>query len=113
MSTITTTSRGVALIAAERDRQPAEEGYDVEHDRGRAGQLAAAGAAYAFGQGDALEHAGTPGGRHYLDSVPAGMWPWDWSYWKPSRSAVRTLVKAGALIAAAIDSLLAEGEADA
>lgn len=102
-------SKGVALIAAERARQPAEEGYTAEHDRGHAGELATAGAAYAFGQGYQLQHPDTPGGRQYLDKVPAGMWPWAWDLWKPGRSAVRTLVKAGALIAAAIDSLLAEG----
>jgi len=109
MTGIETTSRGVALIAAERDRQPTEEGYTAEHDRGHAGELATAGAAYAFGQGYALQHPGD-GGRQYLDKVPAGVWPWAWHFWKPSRSAVRTLVKAGALIAAAIDSLLAAEE---
>lgn len=105
MSKIETTSKGVALIAAERNRQPTEEGYTAEHDRGHSHELAMAGAAYAFGQAYELKHRGD---RHYLDKVPAGMWPWDWSFWKPSRSAVRTLVKAGALIAAAIDSLLAD-----
>lgn len=103
-------TRGTDLIAAERARHMSEEGYDAEHDRGQAGQLAAAGASYAFGQGYALQFP-TDGGRQYLDSVPAGMWPWRWDFWKPSRSAVRTLVKAGALIAAAIDALLDEQDA--
>lgn len=100
-------TRGTDLIAAERQRHITEEGRTAEGDRGKAGQLAAAGASYAFGQGYALQFP-TDGGRQYLDKVPAGMWPWPWSFWKPSRSAVRTLVKAGALIAAAIDSLLDE-----
>lgn len=101
MTTITTSSRGVALISAERDRQPAEEGYTAEHDRGHASQLAAAGAAYAGA------------GRHQIQGTEPGMpflWPWNPSFWKPGAGAVRTLVKAGALIAAAIDSLLAEEE---
>ena len=32
-------------------------------------------------------------------------WPWDVSWWKPSDSPIRNLVKAGALIAAEIDRL--------
>jgi hypothetical protein len=37
-------------------------------------------------------------------------WPWPWAsrYWKPDADRVRELEKAGALIAAAIDSITGE-----
>jgi hypothetical protein len=38
------------------------------------------------------------------------LWPWDPKWWKPTpEDRIRELEKAGALIAAAIDSLLADG----
>lgn len=101
-------SRGVALIAAERARQPAEEGYTAEHDRGHAGQLALAGMGYAAAGADDL------GALSFVSNDPedpAMDWPWHPSYWKPTGDAVRDLTKAGALIAAAIDSKLADPEA--
>lgn len=89
---------GSELIAAERVRQQSEEGYDAEHDAGHADELARAGATYAL----VPEWRSPPGW-----AVP-GMWPWDDQYWKPTPDdRVRELVKAGALIAAAIDSLQA------
>lgn len=99
-------STGVALIEAERRRQIDEEGYDAEHDRGAATNLALAGASYALppelrGMDDQVhEHA-----------VPV-TWPWDPKWWKPTPgNRVREMVKAGALIAAAIDALVDEGYA--
>jgi hypothetical protein len=90
---------GAALISAERARQHTEEGYADEHDAEHADELAWA--AWC-----------------YLDRVAAGevagpspaMWPWGEDAWKPGPTALRMLVKAGALIAAEIDRRLAKGE---
>jgi hypothetical protein len=89
---------GAELIAAERARQIAEEGYTAEHDHGHAIQITQAAQSYV---GLALrEQRGT-----WLPMDVPIMWPWDASYWKPTGDPVRDLTKAGALIAAAIDSL--------
>jgi hypothetical protein len=100
---------GVDLIAAERQRQIEQEGFDAVHDdtTHQDGSLAAAGAMYAL-------HAGTAGvldnrgnrkwvtlGQHY---APLN-WPWEIADWKPSEHRIADLVKAGALIAAEIDRL--------
>jgi hypothetical protein len=93
---------GATLIAAERDRQPAEEGFSAEHDAQHgSGELAWAAWAYidrAVGQHDPS------------DVEPPSMWPWSKAWWKPGRSPMRLLIIAGALIAAEIDRRLAEGE---
>lgn len=83
---------GAALIAEERQRQIDVEGYAPADDFGKAHALVDAASCYL--------RAGTqkPG------TVPIG-WPWEDRYWKPSTDPERNLVKAGALIAAAIDSL--------
>jgi hypothetical protein len=89
-------STGVELIAAERKRQITEEGYDAEHDLNGDYQLAMAGASYAL-----------PAAERRAAAVPA-TWPWLSRFWKPTPDdRVRELTKAGALIAAAIDSLIA------
>ena len=76
---------GIELIAEERRRQIEEEGYDKEHDKHNSIKtLCHAAAAYVLG-----------------DST---LWEWDLSFWKPT-SLRRDLVKAGALIAAALDKL--------
>lgn len=87
---------GVELIAAERLRQQSEEGYNKEHDLEHCnGELAEAAACYATK-------------RHSYD-VAMGLqtpwfWPWEAEHWKPV-DRVRSLVKAGALIAAEIDRI--------
>lgn len=87
---------GAEEIAAERRRQVAVEGYDAEHDRNASGNLSRAAACY----GTPVEY------RDFAD--PPSLWPWDAEYWKPGDRR-RELVKAGALIAAAIDSMDADG----
>jgi hypothetical protein len=82
------------LIAAERDRQVSEEGYTAEHDAGRAHALVDAALCYA--------RVGT-----WTKPHPPLAWPWADRYWKPTGDPVRDLTKSAALIAAAIDSLLA------
>jgi hypothetical protein len=83
---------GIELIAAERIRQKKDEGYAPEHDLEHVnGELIQAAICYAA-------------------SDPArGRWPAGWQ-WKPSADRKRELAKAGALIAAEIDRLLAAGE---
>lgn len=95
-----TIASGPGRIVAERIRQVEEEGYgavhDAEHDKG---ELIRAAIAYAM-------EGMRPSGR--INDVPAEVvWPWV-SYFKPSEDPIRNLEKAGALIAAEIDRLLAE-----
>ena len=88
---------GAELIAQERERQIQEEGYDAAHGAGQGHALARAGVAYAI--------AGTGHMVDVDDDVVAwSWWPWATEAWKPSRDMVRNLVRAGALIAAAIDA---------
>ena len=90
-------SRGVDMIAAERERQVTQEGWSPEHDDEHDDfELTAAALCYA------LRATGTDFGGPPPGPVP---WPWDASWWKPSDDPIRNLVKAGALIAAEIDRL--------
>lgn len=84
---------GIELIAAERQRQIEEEGYDARHDKYHDYEdLAQAAVAYAY-----------PLDKSYPD-FRLDVWPWDTSSFKPSpENRIKELVKAGALIAAAID----------
>lgn len=95
---------GVDLIAAERSRQrlPVKdggEGYEWEHDQGQGDELALAAACYAI----PAEF------RPHADRLAQpDFWPWAGASWKPTpNDRVRELVKAGALLAAAIDAELA------
>lgn len=94
---------GAELIAAERRRQVEAEGWTPEHDDEHAdGALASAAACcaqFACEQDSAA--------AEHRSSVPywlADFWPNGWD-WKPDDDRIRTLVKAGALIAAEIDRL--------
>lgn len=95
-------TNGTALIAAERARH-SEEGYDAEHDRQHAGEIALAGVSYALAGADDL---GALGYEANDPEDPAEHWPWHASYWKPTGDPIRDLTKAGSLIAAAIDARL-------
>lgn len=89
---------GVALIATERRRQVETEGYDAEHDAGHLPK--------AFVDA-AISYATPPGERRMAGGAPY-TWPWGDEDWKPCPDdRVRELVKAGALIAAAIDAIQA------
>jgi len=91
----------VALVAAERERQVAAEGYSQDRDvRLYPGgeTLAIAAACYAM----------PPARRQMGDESPAP-WPWLERYWKPTPSdRERELVKAAALILAALAVIRAE-----
>jgi hypothetical protein len=90
---------GIELIAAERRRQITEEGYIPDVDlRFAEDELVKAAICYAF----------PPGSGENYDPEPPPMWPWSATVWKPCpNDRVQELVKAGALVAAEIDRLLA------
>lgn len=89
---------GAELIAEERARQVAKEGWDAKHDDEHCnGELAAAAACYAINAAN-----GKMAG--YQDSQPPPWWPWDDEWWKP-KDRKRDLVRAGALIAAELDRM--------
>jgi hypothetical protein len=95
---------GAELIVAERQRQIDEEGYDAAHDSGHADELAAAAATYAIASPRTYDMA--YGATTVHVELGVGLWPWDRRWWKPTPDdRIRELVKAGALIAAAIDAL--------
>lgn len=94
---------GWQLIAAERDRQQAVEGWTFDHDAGHTrGELTAAACCYIF---NVAEQDLRPGPPHH--GVPRA-WPWSAEWWKP-KDPIRNLARAGALIAAEIDRRLRAG----
>lgn len=94
---------GVDLIMKERDRQILEEGYDAAHDRyHKDNELAIAAACYAVN--------GIPGVSVY-EYGDADCYPFHAEFDKRRQHGrLRSLVIAGALLAAEIDRLVAEGE---
>lgn len=82
---------GIELIAEERRRQIAIEGWTPEHDdKHKGGELSTAAACYS---------------APHIDEL-VSWWPWNKKWWKPTpEDRVRELAKAGALIAAEIDRL--------
>lgn len=96
---------GVSLITRERLRQITQEGYTPEHDQEHTWDvLSDAGAVYAL--------SASWGDYHKIREF----WPWDMDAFKPvggpdasDGDRLKDLVRAGALIAAAIDRLLADG----
>lgn len=92
---------GSDLIAEERHRQEAKEGWSPGHDDSHEyAELRLAAEAYLF---ELSAREIREGGK--LHKSPPPCWPWDSHYWKPTEDIVRQLVKAGALIAAEIDRL--------
>lgn len=105
---------GADMIAAERRRQIVEERFTADHDAGHADELARAAATYALPEAVRSNHVSAIGWRGPVPPLRAGatwqerLWPWAGQWWKPTpEDRVRELTKAGALIAAAIDSLIA------
>lgn len=98
---------GVALIAAERQRQIEKEGWTPEHDDSHTnGELAQAAACYALNPSQVWAGDRSESVFAVVDDfvgpneVP---WPWERHAYKRDRDRIRELVKAGALIAAEID----------
>jgi len=86
-------SRAAQDVMAERQRQVAIEGWTPEHDDHHMdGELEQAAACYAY-KATAM-----------AKLTPPSFWPWDEVWWKPDAHR-RMLVKAGALILAAIERL--------
>ena len=88
---------GAYMIAVERERQIKDEGYNAEHDQVHEPMtLARAAVSYILCNDEK--------NRKIAKTT---YWPWEDKYYKP-RDMKRNLVRAGALVAAAIDRLLAE-----
>lgn len=105
-------SPGLELAYDERIRQINQENYDAGHDQGHSVELALAGASYAqFAAATVLRGLG-PEDALAADAGVGGPddWPWDPEFWKPTGDPVRDLVKATALLGAALDSLIIEQE---
>lgn len=100
-------SRGIQLIAQERQRQIEVEGWTPEHDdQHRHAEMLLAAICYAE-TAKGLQYG------HRLDGIREFVvdpkWPWKPFWFKPSEDKIRNLVKAGALIAAEIDRLQRKG----
>lgn len=97
-------SKGVELIAAERQRQIEVEGYDAKHDEDWVeGELAIAAACYAVAGTEHIRVIEDNGVGHF------DAWPFGGQYDKrQAHDEIRCLIIAGALIAAEIDRLRAE-----
>jgi hypothetical protein len=88
---------GAGLITKERIRQIGEEGFDAAHDALTPdGALAQAAVCYII-------KTVRPSA---LTTLFDKLWPWSTKWWKP-KDPMRNLVRAGALIAAEIDRMLA------
>lgn len=91
-------AHGADLIREERRRQIEVEGYDTMHDRHHTPQvLCRAAVGYALHEDPSK----------LVADAAANLWPWTRDFWKP-KDQLRNLVRAGALIAAAIDRLQVE-----
>lgn len=88
---------GAELISEERKRQIEVEGYDKEHD-----------ADEYYHDVDAFVKAAVSYSiidlKDSQENYAYAWWPWNETSWKP-KDRLRNLVRAGALIAAAIDKL--------
>ena len=98
MRDFTSPSIGIELIERERARQISVEGYYPSEDPDYY-HIAAAAAAYALS-------------ASWQPFEAAEMWPWAPELFKP-KDPLRDLVRAGALIAAAIDRLKLEENMEA
>ena len=109
---------GVGLIAVEREKQIEEDGFDAGHDRDHvAGELSAAAACYAVNKSDVpgkyirvVKHTilpRDPSACGYRSTELPDAFPWSDEFDKRDQhDRLRSLVIAGALIAAEIDRLL-------
>lgn len=93
---------GIEAIAAERARQQSVEGYTVEHDAQLSPQVIIdAALAYTVQAQDLLSAAD---GQGVGADTPESFWPWDPALFKSHDDELRSLAKAGALLAAAYDA---------
>ena len=119
---------GAELIVEERKRQIEVEGYIQEHDLSHdVSEFLDAAVSYITpnhkrptldvtntldrqpSYAVICDRVGINGKVYKLRILPPSIWPWGEQYWKPSpKDRIRELVKAAALIAAAIDVLQTE-----
>jgi len=98
-------SEGLYLIAIERHRQIDRECWTPKHDDEHdAGELSAAGAAYALNASGMLMANTDKHWHRKAMELAITIWPWAAEWWKP-KDPLRDLTRAGALIAAEIDKL--------
>lgn len=103
-TTIDLPIEGVVAIARERAHQVGK-GYTREHDASHGvGQLINAALAYTVQAQDRISEAA---GEGVGADGPATYWPWDPASFSASDDELRSLAKAGALLAAAYDAALA------
>ena len=104
------TADAIHRVVAERARQVSEEGYTPERDlHYHQGELARAASCYAMPRGFR---------RTAIDGRTPLTWPWSPHHWKPADFAasqttegrLRDLEKAGALILAEMERLMALGD---
>lgn len=94
-------SKAAEDVVMERKRQVLVEGWNLKHDDNHdAGELSAAGAAYALNAADQLHPYSQGDGNNEQPSS----WPWSPEWWKP-KDPRRDLVRAAALIIAEIEKL--------
>ena len=98
MTNMANVSKSIAEeIFLERERQMKKEGFSRKHDdQYQDGQLERAAGCYAAAAGGIS--------TNFIYTV----WPWGWNWWKMGTKR-RCLVKAGALIIAAIEKLDRDG----
>lgn len=95
---------GAMAITRERARQVLHEGYTREHDAEHGpNELINAALAYTVQAQDRITEAD---GQGVGADGPEQYWPWDWDLFKTSDDELRSLAKAGALLAAAYDAAL-------
>lgn len=94
---------GIELIHDERERQINEEGFNDVHDAQYKGNELLMGA-HAYLTIDVLAELV---GKDITEIGPPASWPWDIKWWKP-KDRKRNLARAGALIAAELDRIIAE-----
>ena len=103
---------GAELITEERQRQIDVEGYDAQHDSQHdVSQFLSAAKSYMDSAHLTMESKEKDNSTHWHETNEPFYWqyiknsfPWDEKFFKPT-TPLRDLVKAGALIAAAIDRL--------
>lgn len=99
---------GIELIAEERARQIAVEGWTPEHDDQHTnGQLTDAAMCFCMA-GDGMRLRGWNVEKARKEML-AFCWPWSPAWCKPDSTAIGNYKKAGALIAAEIDRLQRRG----
>lgn len=97
------THAGVDLIAQERKRQIVEEGFARADDLHREDILTSAALCYTRTAYDVMVVQDL---KNNVIPIHPNSWPLDYDEFKPTGDPMKDLVKAGALIAAALDALI-------